>query len=127
MINTNYPAGDFLIRLKNAARASRKEFTIRNTKLIKSIADALKREGFLEDVKEAKGELTVRIAYMKKAPIFNSVDLVSKPGLRIYMGIEDLEKVKGPEVYIISTPEGVLSLKEALKKKVGGEVIAKIL
>jgi small subunit ribosomal protein S8 len=127
MINTNYPAGDFLIRLKNAARARRKEFTIRNTKLIKSIADALKRERFLEDVKESKGELTVKLTYMKKTPIFDDIVLVSKPGLRIYMGVEDLEKVKGPEVLIISTPQGVLSLKEALKKRVGGEVIAKVL
>jgi small subunit ribosomal protein S8 len=126
MLNTNYPVGDFLIRLKNASRARRKEFTVRKTNFIKSVAEALKREGFLDDVKVNKGELTISIAYRKKAPLFANLKLVSKPGLRIYMGVEELEKIKGPEVYILSTPKGVLSLKEALKKREGGEILAKI-
>lgn len=127
MINTNYPVGDFLIRLKNSARARRKEFSLRKTKLIKSVADALKREGFIDGVEDKKGQLTIKITYRKKAPLFKEVDLVSKPGLRIYMGIDDLEGKKGPEVYFLSTPKGILSSKEAIKKRVGGEVLVKIL
>lgn len=100
---------------------------MRKTKFIKSVAEALEREGFLSEVKEDEDDLVVRLAYAKKEPIIMRLDLVSKPGLRIYRSVEELESEKGPEIYIISTSKGVLSSSEAIKKNIGGEVILKAL
>lgn len=124
---SNYPVGDFITRVKNAALSNAKEVRVRQTKLIKSVANTLKREGFLSDVKEDGEDLVVKIAYAKKEPILINLELVSKPGLRIYKTVEELASEKGPELYIISTSRGVLSSNEAMKKNIGGEVIAKAL
>lgn len=127
MAKTNYPIGDFLIRLKNAAKAGKREVDIPKTKMAKEVAKTLKREGFLTDVKDKKDTLKLKLTIRKKEPIMMSLKLVSKPGLRIYWGADDIEQKKGPETYILSTPEGILSSKEAVKKRVGGEVIAEVL
>lgn len=123
----NYPVGDFLIQIKNASLAKKREVVVRNTKLIKAVADVLKDLGYLSEVKLSSGELTVEIAYHRKEPLINQVRLISKPGLRIYKGVEDLEKQRGPSVFIISTPKGVVSSRQAIKKRLGGEVIAEVL
>lgn len=126
-MTTNYPVGDFVTRVRNAALSNAKEVRMRKTKFIKSVAEALEREGFLSEVKEDEDDLVVRLAYAKKEPIIMRLDLVSKPGLRIYRSVEELESEKGPEIYIISTSKGVLSSSEAIKKNIGGEVILKAL
>lgn len=126
MTIVNYPIGDFLIRLKNAARARQGEVVISNTKLIKAVADKLKMLGYLDEVKLKNNELSVKLAYRKKEPVLYDLKLVSKPGLRIYMGVDDFEKIKRPSVFVISTPEGIVSSKEAKKLRIGGEVIVEI-
>ena len=124
---TNYPIGDFITRVKNAALSNAKEVRVGKTNYIKSVAEALKREGFLSEVKEEDGEVVIKLTYARKEPVLMNLELVSKPGLRIYETVEDLESKRGPEVYILSTSQGVLSTKEAIKKNVGGEVILKAL
>lgn len=93
---------------------------------LKAIAAALKKSGFLEDYSETKGNLTVKIAYRRKEPVLLGLKLVSKPGLRIYMGAADIEKKKGPSTFLISSPKGIIFSKEAIKERLGGEVIAEI-
>jgi len=90
------------------------------------LAKTLKKEGILEKVEVKKEILTVIIKYHKKEPILIDLKLVSKPGLRIYMGVPELLKKRGASTYIISTPQGILSTKDAIKKNLGGEVIAEI-
>ncbi len=126
MTMTNYPVGDFLIRIKNAALADRKEVVIANTKDVVRVAEVLKKIGFLEDIKKEKEQLTVRLVYKRKRPYLMGLKLVSKPGLRIYMKAKDIEKIRRPSVFLISTPKGVLSSKEAVKAQVGGEIIAEV-
>jgi small subunit ribosomal protein S8 len=126
MKQTNYPVGDFLIRIKNALLSGKREVSVGSTKLIKEVAKTLKREGFLSEVSEKKGKLTVKLMIRAKEPVLMDLKLISKPGLRIYMRVDELEAIKGPEVYILSTAQGVMSSKEAIKKRVGGEVIAKV-
>ena len=123
---TNYPVGDFLIRVKNAVLARNREVVVANTKLIKEVAKVLKREGFLDAISEKGGELSARLSFRRKEPLILGIKLVSKPGLRIYMGIDELEKKKGPSMFIISSPKGVISSSEAKKKRLGGEVIAEV-
>jgi small subunit ribosomal protein S8 len=126
-MNINYPVGDFLIRLKNARMARLKSVTVPSTKLIKATADALAASGFLRDVALTDGTLEVGLVYRKKEPVIMDVTLVSKPGLRIYMNVDQLEKRRKPSILILSTPKGVMSSKKALKERVGGEVIAEVL
>jgi small subunit ribosomal protein S8 len=123
----NYPVGDFLIRIKNACLAKKREVRVESTKLIHAVARALKNSGYLDEVVKKGKSLSVRIAYRKKEPVIMNIRLISKPGLRIYMSVGELEKVKGPSVYIVSTSKGVMSIEEAIKKRLGGEVIAEIL
>lgn len=123
---TNYPVGDFLIRVKNAVIGHGKELSVKNFKQIEEVAKCLKRAGFLSDVKKEKDMLTVSIAYAKKAPVMMGLNLVSKPGLRIYKSVGDLMKEKGPSILLLHTPKGIYSSKEAKKDNVAGEVIAKV-
>jgi small subunit ribosomal protein S8 len=123
---TNYPAGDFLIRLKNASRAGLQEVTLRNTKLIEAVAEVLKKEGYLAEVSKQDGQLTVKLAYKSKNPRLTNIQLVSKLGLRIYKNAAAIKSHKGASLYIISTSAGVISSREAVKKGIGGEVIAEI-
>lgn len=123
---TNYPVGDFLIRLNNAALAGNKQVSVPSTKLVKEAALALEKEGYLLDVGEKKGVLTVSLTYKSKKPLIMKIKLVSRPGLRIYMGARDLEKKKGASKYLISTPKGIMLSRKALKANLGGEVIAEI-
>ena len=91
-----------------------------------AIAEALKKMGFVDTVKNEKGILTVSLTFKDKKPRIMDIKLVSKPGLRIYMGVDELEKMKGPSIFLISTPKGVVSSLKAIKDRVGGEVIAEI-
>ena len=125
--NINYPVGDFLVRLKNACMAKHKSVSTDATKLIKAVAEVLKKEGYLDSVEEKDGKVNVVLTYRKKEPVMLDVKLVSKPGLRIYMTKEDVERKKGPTTLILSTSRGLMSSKEAIKKSIGGEAIAEIL
>lgn len=124
---TNYHIADFLIRLKNASMANLKEVTMQKTNLIEAVAKALKSENFLNDIKIEGKNITVKLSIYQKRPVLTNVTIVSKPGLRIYMSVDDIEAIKSPDVYILSTPKGVLSGKQAIKARVGGEVIAKVI
>ncbi len=125
-MNTNYSIGDFLIRIKNVAMAGNREVTVKSNKKLVAIAETLKKMGFVDTVKNEKGILTVTLTFKNKSPRLMNLKLVSKPGLRIYMGTEELEKKRGPSVYLVSTPKGVTSSLKAIKDRTGGEVIAEI-
>lgn len=123
---TNYPLGDFLIQVKNAAIARGKEVGVRSTAQIEEAAKCLKRAGYLAEVKKEKGKITVVLAYAKKEPVIMGLTLISKPGLRIYQSVGQLLKERGPAIFILHTPKGILFSKEAIKQNVGGEIIAKV-
>lgn len=123
----NYPIGDFLIRVKNAASAGKKEIMVANTKLIKAVADVLKKEGYLNEVSKTKDDLEVTLAMKNKKPILMDIKLVSKPGLRVYMSADELDARRKASILILSTPKGVVSSRVAKKERVGGEVIAEVL
>jgi len=122
----NYPVGDFLIRIKNAVLARRHEVGSSDSKLVTAVAHALKAEGLLEEVKKSEGKIIVRLTYRKKEPVILNLRLVSKPGLRIYTSVDELEKIKGPSIFIVSTSKGVMSSRRALRERLGGEIIAEV-
>ena len=115
-----------MIRIKNGAMAKNKEVTVKSNKQIVAIADALVKMGFLDQVKKEKENLTVALKFKNKKPRIMDIKLISKPGLRVYMSVDELEKKKSPSVLLVSTPKGVISSLKAIKERVGGEVIAEI-
>lgn len=122
---------DFVIQLKNAAMARKKDINVPFANLNKAIAKALIKEGFLETVKEeeadGKKSLSIRLRYQSRKPAISDVVLISKPSLRRYVPVGDIGRIQGrASVAILSTNAGVLSGKEAIKKGVGGELLFKI-
>ena len=128
----NYTVGDFIIRFKNAVMANRRTVVFSYSKLTKAMAALLVKEGYLKNVREEDVEgrkaLVADIAFLKRMATFTDVTLISKPSLRVYADIKDIEKQskKGLGILVISTSMGLLTGKEALKNGVGGELLFKI-
>lgn len=127
----NYVVGDFVIQLKNASMARKTEVNAPYSNINKAIAQVLKKEGFLDSVKEetveGKKVLTVHLRYSRRKPVITDLKLISKPSLRTYVGADEISKKQGrAETAIISTNTGVLTGREAMKKGVGGELLFKI-
>lgn len=125
---TNYPLGDFLIQVKNAARAGNKEITLNTSKLIKSVAGVLKKEGILNNVQVKDGKITVTLAMQDKEPVLLDLKLISKPGLRKYMNVDEIKsrRRRNASFLLLSTPKGILTSDQCLKQKTGGEAVAEI-
>jgi len=127
MRQTNYTVGDFLITIKNAALANKKTVEVRESKMVKAVAEALLKLGFLSSVETKDGLISVSLAYKKKSPVLSDIKLISKPSLRVYWDLNKLKEYRSPAVLLLSTSRGILSSKEALKEGLGGEVIAEVL
>lgn len=124
---SNYPIGDFLIRIKNASLSRKSEVSFPKNKLVMAAGEALKKAGFLDSIEKKDDCLVAHITYKKGEPAILKLKLISRPGLRIYMGVDELEKKRGASIYLLSTPKGIITSREAKKIRVGGEVIAEIL
>ena len=121
---------DFLIRIKNAARAGKKELTAPASNFCISIADLLKRYGYIEEYSvstDTKREITLKLSFSNNQPKISEVKIFSKPGRRMYEKVSSLPWGKTKQsLIIISTSSGVMSQKEAKTKSLGGEIIAEI-
>jgi small subunit ribosomal protein S8 len=127
----NYVIGDFVIQLKNASLANKKAIVTPYANLSKAVAHVLKKEGFLDDVKEdtidGKRVLSIAIRYVKRKPAITNVHLVSKPSLRTYIKPTEIARKQGrATIAVLSTNQGILTGKEAIKKGVGGELLFQI-
>ena len=128
----NYHVADFLIRIKNASAARRKEVVMPYSNINKAIAKVLIKEGYLADVKEGevdgKRNLTVGIRYAKRKPVVTAVEIISKPSLRRYIDNEAIrfEERKNALITVLSTSQGIMTGKDAMKKGIGGELLFKI-
>lgn len=127
----NYIIGDFVIQLKNAALAHRKEVVAPYANLSKAVAQVLKKEGFVDAITEesvdGKRMLSVSLRYQRRKPAITDIDLVSKPSLRTYVGSSEIAKKQGrSSTAILSTNIGILTGNDAIKKGVGGELLFKI-
>ena len=126
------PIADLLTRIRNAMTAKHETVTVHDSKMKKSIADILLNEGFIKnaEVVEENGHSNIVITLKYGAhgeKVISNLKRVSKPGLRVYCGCEDLPSVlNGLGIAIISTSKGVMTDKEARKNKIGGEVLAYI-
>jgi small subunit ribosomal protein S8 len=121
---------DFLIRIKNAVRAGKKSMTAPASNFCVSIADLLKRYGFITNyslTSDTKPCLSLDLSYTGNQPKITDIKIISKPGCRVYEKVSSLPWGKTPQsLIIISTSAGVMSQKEAKTKKLGGEIIAEV-
>jgi len=125
------PVADMLTRIRNGQSAGKKSITLPSSKLKASIAVVLKNEGYINDFKvETIGnrqEITIDLKYYKGMPVIESIQRVSRPGLRIYKSTNDLPKVLGGMgIAIISTSNGVMTDRAARAIGYGGEVICTV-
>ncbi len=121
--------GDLINRIKVGNLKGKDSVTLHSSKLIFSIAEALQRSGFVKSVSKTKsGTLEINLEYKSdKTPKVQGVQRISKPSRRLYKSSEELKPFKnGFGSIIVSTPKGILTNKEALKEKVGGEIMFKI-
>ena len=125
------PIADMLTRIRNANTAKHDTVDVPSSKMKLAIADILVREGYIKkyDLIEDGGFTTIRITFKygkdKNEKIITGLKKISKPGLRVYAGAENMPKVLGGlGIAIVSTNQGVMTDKEARKANVGGEVLA---
>jgi small subunit ribosomal protein S8 len=131
-MSVNDPISDMLTRIRNAGMARNTETTMPATKILVAIAGILKQEGYVEDFevieKRPQNQLLVKLSYgPDKRHVIREIKRVSKPGLRVYAGKNDIPRVKsGLGIAIVSTPEGVLTGYEARRRGIGGEVLCTV-
>lgn len=122
------PIADMLVRIRNAQLVGHTEVAMPASKLKASIAQVLKDEGYIEDFAlrgdGAKKELRIGLKYYAGRPVIERLERVSKPGLRVYRGRDDIPRVmNGLGVAILSTSRGVMTDRKARADGVGGEVL----
>lgn len=126
------PISDMLARIRNGSLARHDRVEMPHSNLKKHIAEVLKQEGFLDDVRESDGEgkktLTLVLRYSRdKSSAIDGVRRVSAPGRRVYVRYDRIPRVRsGMGVSILSTSRGVMTDRQAREQKVGGELLCEI-
>ena len=121
------PIADMLTRIRNGQAANKVAISMPSSKLKVAIASVLAEEGYVESVKVVEGskpELEITLKYFQDKPVVESIQRVSRPGLRIYKRKDELPKVMGGlGVAVISTSKGVMTDRAARQAGLGGEII----
>lgn len=122
------PIADMLTRIRNAQSIGKTTVSMPSSKLKLAIAEVLKDEGYVDGFakrdQEGKPQLEISLKYYAGEPVIEKIERVSRPGLRIYKGRDDLPKVmNGLGVAIVSTSRGVMTDRKARAVGVGGEVL----
>ncbi len=121
---------DMLTRIRNATRNKSKTVNCLNSRVCRGIADVLRDEGYIVgyDVIEdgRQGQIRVRLKYGPRGEVLiNKIERQSKPGRRVYSGVEDLPRpIQGLGIAIVSTSKGVLSDRKCRTERIGGELLA---
>lgn len=125
------PIADLLTRIRNAAMVGKNEVRLPSSKIKKVVAEQLKKNHYLADVKVEAGKprdtLVITINKPGENSNINELTRLSKPGRRVYVGVNDIPKVKsGRGLVLISTSKGVITGQEAVKERLGGELLLKV-
>jgi len=128
----NDPIGDMLTRIRNSQMRGKSTVSTPASKLRAWVLDVLKDEGYIRGYEKTVGAdghpaLEISLKYYEGAPVIRTLKRVSKPGRRVYVGVNDIPTVRqGLGVSIVSTPKGVMSDANARAANVGGEVLCTI-
>jgi small subunit ribosomal protein S8 len=131
-MSVNDPISDMLTRIRNAGMARLAETTMPSTKVLVAIAVILKQEGYIADYtvveQQPQNKLIVKLSYASdKTHVIREIKRVSKPGLRVYAGKDQIPRVRsGLGIAIVSTPQGVVTGYEARRRGIGGEVLCTV-
>ena len=122
------PIADMLTRIRNAQLVEKASVAMPSSKLKVAIAQVLKDEGYIDDFaikgEAAKAELEIALKYYAGRPVIERIERVSRPGLRVYKGRNDIPHVmNGLGVAIVTTPKGVMTDRKARATGIGGEVL----
>jgi small subunit ribosomal protein S8 len=122
------PIADMLTRIRNAQLAEKLSVAMPSSRVKASIAQVLKDEGYIDEFKvrdeDGKSTLEIALKYYAGAPVIEKIERVSRPGLRIYKGRDDIPKVmNGLGIAIVSTSRGVMTDRKARATGIGGEVL----
>ena len=121
------PIADMLTRIRNGQAANKVAISMPSSKLKVAIANVLASEGYIESVKVVEGvkpELEITLKYFQDKPVVESIQRVSRPGLRIYKRKDELPKVMGGlGIAVVSTSKGVMTDRAARQAGLGGEII----
>ncbi|MGD2087014.1 MAG: 30S ribosomal protein S8 [Candidatus Aminicenantes bacterium] len=134
------PIADMLTRIRNGVMAQHKDVIVPLSKIKREIARVLKREGYISDYKIDKSEfppqIIIDLKYKdkkektpvgKKESVITGLKRISKPGRRVYAGVEDIPKVMGGlGIALLSTSKGIFTGKECEKHNLGGEVLLQV-
>ncbi len=125
------PIADFLTRIRNAQFARHETVTVPGSHIKLALAKILEREGYVERVSERvegiRRFIDVTLKYLGKTPYIRSLDRISTPGRRVYRKSTELPRVLSDQgIAIISTSAGLMTNKEARKRKLGGEVLCEV-
>jgi small subunit ribosomal protein S8 len=131
-MSVNDPISDMLTRIRNAGMAQKTETTMPATKILVAIENILKSEGYIVDFrvieKRPQDQLVIQLSYgPDKRHTIREIKRVSKPGLRVYAGKDQLPRVRsGLGIAVVSTPQGVMTGYEARRRGIGGEVLCTV-
>ena len=123
------PISDMLTRIRNAQMAEKTSVIMPSSKLKVAIAEVLKDEGYVDGFNIIKGEggkatLEIGLKYYSGRPVIEKIQRISRPGLRIYKGSDDIQKVmNGLGIAIVSTSKGLMTDRKARANGIGGEVL----
>lgn len=125
------PIADMLTRIRNAASAGLEKVEIPLSKIKKAIADVLLAEGYVQEVgisgSGVHQQIVVTLKYVNEVPVISGIERVSKPSCRVHCGSQEIPRVRnGLGIVILSTPQGILSGRQAARKQVGGEILCRV-
>ena len=129
---TSDPIADMLTRVRNAIRARHPKVDVPASKLKTEIARILKEEGYIQNFKVAEeGPKKIIKIYLKyntnNAPVISSIERISRPGCRVYVGMTEIPRVLGGlGNNIMTTPRGVMTGRDAHKEHLGGEILCRV-
>jgi small subunit ribosomal protein S8 len=122
------PISDMLTRIRNAQACGKNTVSMPSSRLKTAIAQVLKDEGYIDQfaVRESgvKRDIEISLKYYAGQPVIEKLERISRPGLRVYRGVEDIPTVlNGLGIAIVSTSRGVMTDRKARSQGVGGEVL----
>jgi len=125
------PIADLLTRIRNAVMVGKNEVRVPSSKIKKVVAEQLKKNKYLVDVKIEAGKprdtLVITINKPGENSTINEITRLSKPGRRVYVGADEIPRVKsGRGLVLVSTSKGVITGHEAVKQRLGGELLLKV-
>ena len=130
-VSMHDPIADMLTRIRNGQQARHVEVSFSASKLKEQICRVLSEEGYIEDFFNSTSDsghpqITVKLKYYDGQPVIRLIKRISKPGLRIFRGVNQLQAIAGFGIAILSTSSGVMTNQQAQVKRVGGEVICEV-